>query len=85
MQKDLNIYLYLIKYFSQKSSLIDVGLSSKYASHSLDIPCQMTPLNSFILQCLCHKQFVLQNLHSFINTTCVTPLLDIGMLKIESK
>ena len=31
---------------------------SKYASGSLDAPCEMVPLNSFVLQYLCHNQFV---------------------------
>ena len=33
-------------------------LSSKYTSGSLDAPCEMAVLHSFILQYLCHNQFV---------------------------
>ena len=81
---------------STKNSLTDVWLGSKYASGSLDTPCKMVPIKSFILQYLCHNQFSLlflkkktllkklhwkkkwflvsQDLHWFINTTCITPL-----------
>ena len=45
-------------YFCKKHSLVDVWLSSKYTSGSLEAPCKMLPLNSFVLQCFCHKQFV---------------------------
>ena len=41
----------------QKCSLVDVWLGSKNASGSLDAPCKMVPLNSFVLQYLCHNQF----------------------------
>ena len=30
----------------------------KHASGSLDAPCKMVPRNSFILQYLCHDQFI---------------------------
>ena len=39
-------------------SLVNVWLGSKYASGSLDAPCETAPLNSFTLQYLCHNQFV---------------------------
>ena len=33
-------------------------MGSKYISGSLDAPFEMVPVNSFILQYLCHNQFV---------------------------
>ena len=71
-----------------KYCLIDVWLGSKNASGSLDAPCEMAALNSFVLQYLCHKQFVFcfqkwqwllisQGLHS-------TTLVNEGMHKIKS-
>ena len=41
-----------------KSSLVDVWLGSKYASGSLNTPCDMVALNNFILKYLCHHQFI---------------------------
>ena len=45
--KTLKFYL-----FSQKYFLTDVWMGSKYASGSLDVPCEIAPLNSFIFQYL---------------------------------
>ena len=43
--------LVAINYFcTSASSSVDVWLGSKYASGSLDEPCEIAPLNSFILQ-----------------------------------
>ena len=42
----------------QKYSFVDAWLGSKQESGSLDAPSKMTPLKSFILQYLCHNQFV---------------------------
>ena len=82
-------------------SLVDVSLGSKYASGTLDAPYEMVPLNSFILQSLCHNQYLIcfrkwkhyiekhlianfTSLQSFINTTSIAPLLNMGMFKIKS-
>ena len=44
--------LVVINYFCTNTPLyvVDVWLGSKYASGSLDEPCEMAQLNSFILQ-----------------------------------
>ena len=43
--------LVAINYFCANAlSYVDVCLGSKYVSGSLDEPCEMAPLNSFILQ-----------------------------------
>ena len=54
-----NIYdgAFLPQQVTTKCSFVGVWLGSKYASGSLDAPCEMVPLNSFILQHLCHNQF----------------------------
>ena len=45
----------MMELFCKKHFPADVWLGSKYASGSLDAPCKMAPLNSFILQYLCHS------------------------------
>ena len=48
--------LVAINYFCTNApSYVDVWLGSKYASGSLNEPWEMAPLNSFILQYLCHN------------------------------
>ena len=43
--------LVVINYFCTNApSYVDVWLGSEYPSGSLDEPCEMAPLNSFILQ-----------------------------------
>ena len=58
----------IVELFLQKHSLVDVWLSSKYASGSLDAPCEMAPLNSFIMQyyVITSSSFVFknENIHS---------------------
>ena len=45
-----------INYFCKSApSYIDVWLGSECTSSSLDEPCEMVSLNSFILQYLCHN------------------------------
>ena len=45
-----------IDYFYKNApTYVDVWLGSKNASGSLDEPCKLVPLNSFILQYLCHN------------------------------
>ena len=48
--------LYLLFIFA-KCSLVDVQLGSRYASGSLDTPCKIAPLNSFISKYLYQNQF----------------------------
>ena len=50
-------WTFMMELFSKKLSLADIWLGSKYASGSLEAPCKMLPLNSFILQYLYHNQF----------------------------
>ena len=78
-----------------------VLLGSKYATGSLEAPCNMAPVNSFNFQYKCHNQFVfcfrkwnryiekylianVTGFHSFMNTFCITPLHNIGILQIKS-
>ena len=46
-----------LELFLQKRSR-NVRLGSKYPTDSADAPCKMGSQNSFILQYLCHSQFV---------------------------
>ena len=45
------------KMFKNSPLYIDGWLGSKYPSGLLDALCKMVPLNSVILQYLCHNQF----------------------------
>ena len=47
-----------LELFLQKKVSRNVRLGSKYPTGSADAPCKMESQNSFILQYLCHSQFV---------------------------